>query len=108
MADPIPPKKTKGQQKIEVKPMDDAKKRSVTFTKRRAGLFKKADQLCALTGAEVALMVISPGGKPFTFGSPAVDAVIARYKSRRRWISRNLRLGKSWNSWRTRISEQRN
>ncbi|KAI9127796.1 hypothetical protein K1719_000789 [Acacia pycnantha] len=80
-ADPVPPKKTKGQQKIEVKAMDDAKKRSVTFTKRKAGLFRKADQLRNLTGAKVALMVISPGGKPYTFGNPDMDTVIARYKS---------------------------
>ncbi|XP_054786895.1 uncharacterized protein LOC129293116 [Prosopis cineraria] len=82
MADqPVPPKKTKGQQKVEIKMVEDAKRRSVTFTKRKAGLFKKADQLCTLTGAEVALMVFSPGGKPYTFGSPDVNTVIQRYKS---------------------------
>nr|GEV95430.1 agamous-like MADS-box protein AGL62 [Tanacetum cinerariifolium] len=35
--------------------------RQVTFSKRRKGLFKKASELCVLTGAKMAILVQSPG-----------------------------------------------
>jgi len=54
----------------------------VTFSKRRSGLFKKASELCTLCGADVALVVFSPGEKVFSFGHPNVDTVIDRYLSR--------------------------
>ncbi|KAI3992749.1 hypothetical protein MKX01_021710 [Papaver californicum] len=57
-----------GKKKIEIKKIHDRKKRSVTFTERRQGLFKKADELCRLTGADISLIVFSPNGKPYTFG----------------------------------------
>ncbi|KAK6945926.1 Transcription factor, MADS-box [Dillenia turbinata] len=51
----------------------------VTFSKRRSGLFKKACELCVLTGAEVAVVVFSPGKKVFSFGHPSVDRVVNRF-----------------------------
>lgn len=54
----------------------------VTFSKRRSGLFKKASELCTLCGAEVAIIVFSPGRKVFSFGHPCVEALIDRYLSR--------------------------
>ncbi|VYS70969.1 unnamed protein product [Arabidopsis thaliana] len=51
----------------------------VTFSKRRSGLFKKASELCTLCGAEVAIVVFSPGRKVFSFGHPNVDSVIDRF-----------------------------
>ncbi|KAI3920507.1 hypothetical protein MKX01_000846 [Papaver californicum] len=57
-----------GKRKIEMKKIEDRKKRSVAFTKRRNGLFKKAHELCVLTGANISMIVFSPSGKPFTFG----------------------------------------
>jgi len=53
----------------------------VTFSKRRSGLFKKASELCTLCGADVALVVFSPGEKVFSFGHPNVDTIIDRYLS---------------------------
>ncbi|KAI3971971.1 hypothetical protein MKX01_021732 [Papaver californicum] len=67
-----------GKKKIEIKKIHDKKKRSVTFTKRRQGLFKKADELCRLTGADISLIVFSPNGKPYTFGCPNSNEVLNR------------------------------
>ncbi|KEH43978.1 putative transcription factor MADS-type1 family [Medicago truncatula] len=53
----------------------------VTFSKRRSGLFKKASELCTICGADVALVVFSPGEKVFSFGQPNVDTLIDRYLS---------------------------
>ena len=41
----------------------------VTFSKQRAGLFKKAHELSQLCGVTVAVLVFSPAGMPFTFSS---------------------------------------
>ncbi|KAK7269953.1 hypothetical protein RIF29_22775 [Crotalaria pallida] len=72
-------KKSKGRQKIEIKKMTNESNLQVTFSKRRSGLFKKASELCTLCGAEIALIVFSPGEKAFSFGHPSVDAIIDRY-----------------------------
>lgn len=72
-------RKSKGRQKIEIKKMENESNLQVTFSKRRAGLFKKASELCTLCGAEVALIVFSPGEKAFSFGHPSVDAILDRY-----------------------------
>lgn len=55
--------------------------RQVAFSKRRAGLFKKASELCTLCGVEVAIIVFSPAKKPFSFGHPNVYTVLDRYKN---------------------------
>ncbi|KAA8519520.1 hypothetical protein F0562_013776 [Nyssa sinensis] len=49
-----------GRQKIEIKKIEKKNNLQVTFSKRRTGLFKKAAQLSALCGAEVAVIVMSP------------------------------------------------
>ncbi|XWS12384.1 hypothetical protein CRYUN_Cryun37aG0085500 [Craigia yunnanensis] len=53
--------------------------RQVTFSKRRSGLFEKANKLATLCAAQVAVVVLSPGGKPFSFGHPSVEAVTQRF-----------------------------
>ncbi|KAF3320926.1 Agamous-like MADS-box protein AGL61 [Carex littledalei] len=55
--------------------------RQVTFSKRRKGLFKKASELATLCGVEVGILVNSPAGRPYTFGSPAVETVFDRFLS---------------------------
>ncbi|KAJ0010209.1 hypothetical protein Pint_33607 [Pistacia integerrima] len=56
-------RKSKGRQKVEMVKMPNESNLQVTFSKRRSGLFKKASELCTLCGAEVALVVFSPGKK---------------------------------------------
>nr|GEX88810.1 transcription factor, MADS-box [Tanacetum cinerariifolium] len=55
---------SKGRQKIDIKKIEAKSSRQVTFSKRRAGLFKKAVELYVLTGAKVGILVKSPGGFP--------------------------------------------
>nr|AIG21858.1 MADS-box transcription factor 50 [Brachypodium distachyon] len=72
-------KTTKGRQKIEIKAIHSEKARHVCFSKRRQGLFGKANELSTLCGAGVAIVVFSPGGKIFSFGNPSVDSIIHRF-----------------------------
>ncbi|KAK9080954.1 hypothetical protein Syun_031788 [Stephania yunnanensis] len=69
-----------GRRKIEIKAIEDNNKRQVTFSKRRKGLFKKAEQMCLLDETmKMSLVVFSPAGKPFSFHHPSVDTVIDRF-----------------------------
>ncbi|KAG4195892.1 hypothetical protein ERO13_A06G136800v2 [Gossypium hirsutum] len=68
-----------GRRKIEMKMVKDSGSRQVTFSKRRSGLFKKANELATLCAAQVAIVVFSPGGKPYSFGHPSVEAVAERF-----------------------------
>ncbi|KAE8037962.1 hypothetical protein FH972_010511 [Carpinus fangiana] len=72
-------KKSIGRQRIEIKQLEEESKKQVTFSKRRAGLFKKAAELCILCGAEVAVIAYSTHGNVFCFGHPDVRAVVDRY-----------------------------
>ncbi|KAK1369506.1 agamous-like MADS-box protein AGL62 [Heracleum sosnowskyi] len=72
-------KKTQGRKKIEMKKIPKTTNLQVTFSKRRAGLFKKASELCVLTGAEAAVIVQSPGNRVYAFGHPSVDSVVDKY-----------------------------
>ncbi|KAI3959003.1 hypothetical protein MKX01_023679 [Papaver californicum] len=72
-------KPSMGRQKIEIKRIEKEDARQVTFSKRRGGVFKKAHELTTLCGAEIAIIVFSPAGKPFSFTHP--HNVIDRYLS---------------------------
>ncbi|XP_042009283.1 agamous-like MADS-box protein AGL29 [Salvia splendens] len=72
-------RKGKGRQKIEMAKIENDTNLQVTFSKRRAGVFKKASELSILCGAECALVVFSPGNKPHSFGHPSVEAVTNRF-----------------------------
>ncbi|KAK3152207.1 hypothetical protein QOZ80_2BG0155870 [Eleusine coracana subsp. coracana] len=72
-------KKTMGRQKIEIKRIDKEEKRQVCFSKRKDGLLKKASDLAVLCGGHVAAVAFSPGGKPFSFGHPSVQALVDRF-----------------------------
>ncbi|KAL9443889.1 hypothetical protein AB3S75_017130 [Citrus x aurantiifolia] len=53
----------------------------VTFSKRRQGLFKKAEEYANITGSQIAVLVFSPAGNPYVHGSPSFDAVIDKFLS---------------------------
>ena len=57
------------RQKIEIKKIDSIAARQVTFSKRRRGLFKKAQELSTLCDAEIAITVFSATGKLFEYAS---------------------------------------
>lgn len=58
-----------GRGKIEIKRIENANSRQVTFSKRRTGLLKKAQELAILCDAEVAVIIFSNTGKLFEFSS---------------------------------------
>ncbi|KAL2330747.1 hypothetical protein Fmac_018328 [Flemingia macrophylla] len=68
-----------GRGKIEIKRIDNASSRQVTFSKRRTGLFKKAQELSILCDAEVAVIVFSNTGKLFEFSNCGMKRTISRY-----------------------------
>lgn len=67
------------RQKIQIKKIDNTAARQVTFSKRRRGLFKKAQELSTLCDAEIALIVFSAAGKLFEYSSSSVSQVIERH-----------------------------
>ncbi|KDP37936.1 hypothetical protein JCGZ_04579 [Jatropha curcas] len=80
-------KKTKGRQKIEMKKIENEDDRLITFSKRRSGIYKKACELVTLTGAEIAFVVFSPAGKPFSFAHPSIESVTNRFLGKEILIS---------------------
>ncbi|KAG5049289.1 hypothetical protein JHK85_010392 [Glycine max] len=68
-----------GRGKIEIKRIDNASSRQVTFSKRRTGLFKKAQELSILCEAEVAVIVFSNTGKLFELSSSGMKRTLSRY-----------------------------
>ncbi|KAL2887534.1 Transcription factor SMP1 [Ceratocystis lukuohia] len=52
-----------GRRKIEIKAIKDDRNRSVTFLKRKGGLFKKAHELSVLCSVDVAVIIFSSNHK---------------------------------------------
>ncbi|MBA0744330.1 hypothetical protein Gogos_006962, partial [Gossypium gossypioides] len=57
------------RRRTQMKRIENAASRQVTFSKRRNGLLKKAFELSVLCDAEVALIIFSPSGKLYEFSS---------------------------------------
>jgi len=74
-------KTTQGRKKIAIEKIVSEEARHVCFSKRRIGLFTKATDLTTLCGAEVVVVVNSPAGNPYSFGSPGVYEVVDRFLS---------------------------
>ncbi|XP_073288519.1 agamous-like MADS-box protein AGL15 isoform X3 [Primulina huaijiensis] len=68
-----------GRGKIEIKKIENANSRQVTFSKRRAGLLKKAHELAVLCDADVAVIVFSSTGRLFEFSSSEMKSILSRY-----------------------------
>ncbi|KAL6616627.1 hypothetical protein ACP70R_038897 [Stipagrostis hirtigluma subsp. patula] len=59
--------------RVQLRRIEDKASRQVRFSKRRAGLFKKAFELALLCDAEVALLVFSPAGKLYEYSSTSIE-----------------------------------
>ncbi|ONK64905.1 uncharacterized protein A4U43_C07F31330 [Asparagus officinalis] len=57
------------KQKIEMKRLESEDARRVCFSKYKTDIFSKASELATLYGAEVAVLLYSPMGKPYLFDS---------------------------------------
>ncbi|XP_044342798.1 MADS-box transcription factor 51-like isoform X2 [Triticum urartu] len=66
--------------RVELRRIEDRTSRQVRFSKRRAGLFKKAFELSLLCDAEVALLVFSPAGKLYEYASSSIEGTYDRYQ----------------------------
>ncbi|XP_077233658.1 agamous-like MADS-box protein AGL62 [Tasmannia lanceolata] len=80
MSSSIVRKRSLGRQKIEIKRIENKDARQVCFSNRWFGLFKKLTELCILCGAEIAIIVFSPGGKPSSYGYLCVNSIVDRYR----------------------------
>ncbi|KAK4051882.1 hypothetical protein OIV83_002587 [Microbotryomycetes sp. JL201] len=60
-------KEDKSRRKIQIEYIEDKSKRHITFSKRKAGIMKKAYELSTLTGTQVLLLVVSESGWVYTF-----------------------------------------
>ncbi|KAJ8771518.1 hypothetical protein K2173_026695 [Erythroxylum novogranatense] len=65
--------------KVEMKRIENAASRQVTFSKRRNGLLKKAYELSVLCDAEVAVIIFSQRGKVYDFSSHEMHKTLNRY-----------------------------
>nr|QLI63239.1 MADS-box protein SHORT VEGETATIVE PHASE-like protein 1 [Ipomoea batatas] len=65
--------------KIEIKKIDNLTARQVTFSKRRRGLFKKAQELSTLCDVDIGLIVFSATGKLFHYSNSSMEEVITRH-----------------------------
>lgn len=57
------------KRRVEIKRIENKNARMVTFSKRRAGLFRKINRLADLYSLDLAMVVFSPGGRAFTTGN---------------------------------------
>ncbi|KAF8088761.1 hypothetical protein N665_0530s0016 [Sinapis alba] len=70
-----------GRGRVEMKRIENKINRQVTFSKRRAGLLKKAHEISILCDAEVSLIVFSHKGKLFEYSSEScMEKVLERYE----------------------------
>ncbi|KAL1626979.1 resistance to lethality of mkk1p386 overexpression [Diplodia seriata] len=69
-----------GRRKIEIKAIKDDRNRSVTFLKRKGGLFKKAHELSVLCSVDVAVIIFGHNKKLYEFSSGDIHETIGRYQ----------------------------
>ncbi|TPX58931.1 hypothetical protein SpCBS45565_g07863 [Spizellomyces sp. 'palustris'] len=72
------PGKKSGRRKIKIEYIDDKSRRHITFSKRKAGIMKKAYELSTLTGTQVLLLVASETGHVYTFATPKLQPLITK------------------------------
>nr|QWX93772.1 MADS-box protein 33 [Cunninghamia lanceolata] len=69
-----------GRGKIEIKKIENSTNRQVTFSKRRGGLIKKAQELSILCSAEVAVIIFSNTGKLCEFSNSSMNRILGKYQ----------------------------
>lgn len=78
------------REKIKIRKIDNVTARQVTFSKRRRGLFKKAEELSILCDAEVGLIIFSATGKLFEFSSSrSLKDIIEKHEMHSKKIARS-------------------
>ncbi|KAI9259543.1 SRF-type transcription factor (DNA-binding and dimerization domain)-domain-containing protein [Phascolomyces articulosus] len=72
------PEKRSGRRKIKIEFIEDKSRRHITFSKRKAGIMKKAYELSTLTGTQVLLLVVSETGLVYTFTTPKLQPLVTK------------------------------
>ncbi|XP_076911872.1 MADS-box protein SVP-like [Bidens hawaiensis] len=67
------------RQKTQIRKIESLAARQVTFSKRRKGLFKKAQELSTLCDVDIALIVFSATGKLFHYCPSSMSEVLERH-----------------------------
>ncbi|KAJ8444414.1 hypothetical protein Cgig2_005936 [Carnegiea gigantea] len=86
-----------GRGKIEIKRIENANNRHVTYSKRRNGIIKKANEISVLCDAKVSLVIFGNTGKMHQFCSPStsVPAILDLYQKhagKRLWDAKHENL----------------
>ncbi|NP_001289806.1 MADS-box transcription factor 31-like [Brachypodium distachyon] len=70
-----------GRGKVELKKIENTTSRQVTFSKRRMGLLKKANELAILCDAQIGVVIFSGSGKMYEYSSPPwrITTIFDRY-----------------------------
>lgn len=69
-----------GRRKIEIEPLTDDRNRTVTFVKRKAGLFKKAYELAVLCQVDLAVIIVGNNDKVYEFSSVDTGELMKKYQ----------------------------
>ncbi|RCH96010.1 transcription factor of the MADS box [Rhizopus azygosporus] len=76
--DEVKPVKRSGRRKIKIEYIGDKNRRNITFSKRKAGIMKKAYELSTLTGTQVLLLVVSETGLVYTFTTVKLQPIVTK------------------------------
>ncbi|KAJ4790711.1 MADS box transcription factor [Rhynchospora pubera] len=70
-----------GRGRVQLKRIENKINRQVTFSKRRNGLFKKANEIAVLCDADVALIIFSTKGKLFEYATDnSMEKILDQYE----------------------------
>lgn len=69
-------KKRLGKKKIKIEYIEGKIKRSVTFSKRKRGIMKKAFELNKLTNSDILLVIANGNGHIYTFATPRFKPIL--------------------------------
>ncbi|KAL1531674.1 truncated transcription factor CAULIFLOWER A-like [Salvia divinorum] len=70
-----------GRGRVQLKRIENKINRQVTFSKRRSGLLKKANEISILCDADVGLIVFSTKGKLFEYATDScMERILERYE----------------------------
>ncbi|XP_049382708.1 agamous-like MADS-box protein AGL29 [Solanum stenotomum] len=62
-----------------MKIIESERARTVSFSKRKKTLLEDAKKFATQTGADVGVMLFSPGGKPCSYGSTSIEEIIENF-----------------------------
>jgi len=67
------------QEQNPLERIDNEGERLISFTKRRNSIYKNASEISILCNTDIGILIFSPSGKPFSFGSPHMEAIANRF-----------------------------